>query len=101
VPNTSLESDERIYVFREHEQVTLGAPLEVDGYLPRSYNGSGDLEQRQLSAGTELRSYFLHFDPTSGSSGSAVNKQGHLTFPEPIVAVIARSKYLDKSETAR
>ena len=98
VPNTSLESDERIYVFREHEQVTLDAPLEVDSYLPRSYDGSGDLEQRRLPAGTELRSYFLHFDPSSGSSGSAVNKRGRLTFPAPIVAVIAKSKSLDASD---
>lgn len=98
VPNSSLESDERIYVFREHEQVTLDAPLDVDGYLPRSYDGSGDLEEARLPAGTELRSYFLHFDPASGSSGSAVNKQGRLTFPEPIVAVITASKYLDASD---
>lgn len=102
VPNSSLESNERVYVFREHEQVTLDAPLDVDGYLPRSYggsyDGSGDLEEARLPAGTELRSYFLHFDPASGSSANAVNKQGRLTFPEPIVAVITASKYLDASD---
>lgn len=69
VPNSSLESDERIYVFREHARVTLDAPLEVDGYLPNSYDGSGDLVQRRLPAGTEVRSYFLHFDTTDLSAG--------------------------------
>lgn len=98
VPNSSLESDEQIYVFREHAQVTLDAPLNVDGYLPSSYDGSSDLVEHRLPAGTEVRSYFLHFDPASGSSGSAVNKKGQLIFPEPIVAVIAESNYLDASD---
>ncbi|PQJ35915.1 hypothetical protein BSZ35_16060 [Salinibacter sp. 10B] len=98
VPNSSLESDEQIYVFREHPRITLDAPLEVDGYLPNSYDGSGDLVQRRLPAGTEVRSYFLHFDPASGSSGSAVQKTGRLIFPETIVAVIAESEYLDASD---
>jgi hypothetical protein len=100
VPNTSLESDERLYVFREQAEQEVSPSLVVNARGAGTYGSPGDLAEAQLPAGARVQSYFLHFDVVGGTGGSVVHKQGRVTFAEPIVAVITKSRHIDASDEA-
>lgn len=89
-----LESDDFILLFEEQAAVTLARPLPVTFSDPGRY----DLfrgKSKRLAAGTRVSSYLLHFDSIMRNGRShRLRLDGSVTFPRPILGVIAAGKQL-------
>lgn len=89
-----LESDDFILLFEEQVAVTLARPLPVTFSDPGRY----DLfrgKSKRLAAGTRVSSYLLHFDSVMLNGRShRLRLDGSVTFPHPILGVIAAGKHL-------
>lgn len=89
-----LESDDFILLFEERSAVTLARPLPVTFSDPGRY----DLfrgKSKRLAAGTCVSSYLLHFDSVMLNGRShRLRLDGSVTFPHPILGVIAAGKHL-------
>ncbi len=88
----ALTNDNKFYVFEERT-TTLGSDLQVDWFASNGgalSNGGGG----KISAGTQVTSYFVHFEPATKLS----TVSGNLTFSQKIIAVIFTSQNLADSD---
>lgn len=97
VPNDGPESDSVMYLVPEKKGYELKAPLAIDARTPDTLDGSGQLIEDSLAAGTTVDSYLLHFDK-AGSGTRDVRRQGTLTLPAPLVGLMTRGKTLDATD---
>ncbi len=79
----AYESSDSIAAFDEQQNVILSSDLSVDYLSSTSSTGT-------LSTGTQINSYFVHFDPVGSSTlvTDRVTLTGSLTFGEQIIALI-------------
>lgn len=97
VPNEGPESDSVMYLLPETTGYELKSPLAIDARAPDTLDGSGQLIDDSLAAGTTVDSYLLHFDKV-GSSNQDLQRQGTLTLSVPLVGLIIRGKHLSASD---
>jgi len=90
VRDDALESNDEIRVFTEKQNTLLGEDLSVDMTLPGSTITPGI-----VFAGTQVDSYFVHFDGVGNTSQSAF---GSITFDRAIIGVIFTDASLDSSD---
>ena len=93
----ALESNQYIRVFDESQDFTLGGDLYVNQLVTGGgiFNSDSLLTPGTISAGTEVQSHLVHFDPTRQQRLS-----GSMTFSEIIIGVIVRNwdKELENSD---
>jgi hypothetical protein len=84
----ATESADFVRVFRERQNFTLPADLEVDFAAPGLYDQPKDIPSPSpvLVAGTRVDSYFFHADPPTGKSSYVFD--GSVTFTTDILGVI-------------
>lgn len=89
-----LESNDFILLFEEQREVRLPRPLPVSFSEPGRYDGFRE-RSRRLPRDTAVTSYLLHFDslPVRGRP-RRLRLDGSVTFPRPILGVIAAGKLL-------
>ena len=79
------EDNTTIHLFVEQTDVSLAANVDVDMITPSTYDPPNGRTPGTIPMGTIVSSYYIHFDPVSGSDAS-----GSVTFGEPVLGVIAK-----------
>ena len=90
----ALESSSVARIFEEKGDLPLAADLLVDLSGPGAYP-PGTPTSSTISAGTRVRSYFLHFDPVGGNLARA---DGSMSFDANIFGIIYQSASLDSTD---
>lgn len=88
-----LQSSTTSFAFIESSGLTLAAPLDVDVTAPGSYTNQNNLSAGTIPAGTQIRSWMIHFDPTTSRT-----IDGAITFQRDILGLILESTPLDTSD---
>lgn len=83
VVTNATENSTTMLAFNEQQGVTLASSLSVDLLAQTSTAGS-------IAAGTDINSYFLHFDPvgTDGTQAAGSFLTGSITFDTQILGII-------------
>jgi hypothetical protein len=92
----ALESDTTILAFPEQQNVTLPDDITVDITLPGTspFNGVQNLSAGVIPAGTEVDSYFVHFDKV-GDSNSTVTAMGSIAFDSNVLGLLVLDNELN------
>ncbi len=90
-----FEDNNVAYLFTEHLNHTVPRDVTVDVVSPGLYDAESDLGTFTLLAGTQVNVYLLHSDPIGNGPR---DYYGSITFPFPILAVIARGRRLRLSD---
>lgn len=85
----AYQSDTEIRVFYERQEVT-GADVTVDVTNPGFVNSSGTLSPGVISSGTLMSSYYLVWDPATGTRRAG----GTVTFAQDILGIIVLTDHL-------
>lgn len=90
-----LTSDTDIFMFEE-KTVTLGSALTVDqdNIKGQTYGPNASVDQGSLAAGTEVTSYYVHFDPINASTSDTVT----WTFDREVIAILYSTANLDATD---
>lgn len=90
-----LESDRRIFVFQEVDDVLLSEALRVDVTASGAVDSASDLRDETIPAGTTVRSYLAHVDALTETAGALA---GTITFDADILGVVVSAERLDASD---
>jgi hypothetical protein len=92
----ALASNTQIFLFAEGTGITLGAALTIDVNAPGSYSNANlpAPGASQIAAGTQVDSYFVHYDVASGNQTNV----GSVTFDSNILGVLIYAAALDASD---
>jgi hypothetical protein len=90
-----LASDTQAFVFVEQACVTLTTGLAVDVINPAGTYSDVLTQRGVIPAGTQVDSYYVHFDQVQTSSGTV---SGTLTFDRPVLGLIYRTPTLNSTD---
>ena len=93
----NLESNSKVRMFQERSCYSLPSPVKVDITAPGRYEGNFTSTSSTISAGVEVDSYLLHFDPV-GSQNAATGGQV-IKFSEDILGIICLDAQLNASDS--
>ncbi len=90
------ESSTDARVFLERERVMVSAGQTLNAVTPGTrYRAYADFEDVVLETDTLARVYFVHLDSIGAE---ALNVEGSVTFPTPIVGIIGRSLTMEQTD---
>jgi hypothetical protein len=92
-----LEDNKVVRMFPERLCYSLPSPVKVDITAPGRYEGDFTSTSKTISAGVEVDSYFLHFDPVR-SQNTATGGQV-IKFSDEILGIICLDAQLDASDS--
>ena len=91
------EDNDTIFVFPEQQGAVLSSVVPIDVATPGTVTTSSDLVRGAIDAGTQVNSYFVHFDPV-GSPAAGLTTMGSLTFPYEVLGIQVVSDALDAGD---
>ncbi|GBC92291.1 hypothetical protein HRbin15_00756 [bacterium HR15] len=92
-----VQNDAHAWLFTEHVNLTLSQDETVNAVSPGVYDAESDLGSYLIPQGTKVNVYLLHSDPMGEPSQPRIY-QGSITFPFPILGVIAKGRRLRLSD---
>jgi hypothetical protein len=90
-----LTNDTQAFVFVEQACATLATGLAVDVINPAGTYSDVLTQRGVISAGTQVDSYYVHFDRVQTSSGTV---SGTLTFDRPVLGLIYLTPTLNSTD---
>ena len=87
VEQGELEDDNRAFIFLEKENFRLREILRVNVRGTGTFNTTGSISGGSISSGTEVNSYFIHFDRI-GQFANLGGVSGSITFDQDILGLI-------------
>ncbi len=87
VQQNDRTNNNRALLFTEQTNSTLASSMNVDAFLPGTYDASAAAAGRTLAAGRTVTSYFLHAD-VSDNAVTPTRMSGSITFNDKILGVI-------------
>ncbi len=94
----ALTSDDQAFVFEERRCATLAANLPVDVLNPTGTYGDTTAQPGVIPAGTQVDSYYVHFDQPGTAGTESVT--GTLTFDQPVLGIIFLTPTLNATDAA-
>lgn len=91
--NDAFQSSEYIRIFLERERYV--DELEVNAVRLGTYNAYADFSDRTIRPYAGVRSFLIHYDQVGNS---AERLGGSITFEQPILGVIGRSRTLEATD---
>lgn len=98
----AMENDKLILVIPERRDFKLTSPVPVDIVDPGAYAGPDLIAPLEFvsNPGAKIRSYLLRYNPVGkGKPIAAKRFVGSVTFDRPVLAIIAASRKLNRSDT--
>lgn len=100
---SGLQSDDFMLLFAERKSAMVPSGQRANIVKAGSYSQPGKLSEVMVATGRRVDSYLLHFDafPTStarDARGSGVQLDGAVTFPRPVVAMMAVANTLQQTD---
>jgi hypothetical protein len=99
----ALENDNQILVIPERRDFRPAEPIPVDITSPGIYTGLSLMVPNKVTptAGTRVRSYLLRYNPLGQlkAPGTTRRFEGSVTFDRPVLAIIAASPKLNRTDS--
>jgi len=99
VSTDAFESNTAAWLFAEQQNVTLSQDIAVDISVPGTSPSGGvrNLSAGIIPAGTQIDSYFIHFDSVDGDAQNPVVVSGSVTFDRDVLGLMVLSDNLNPS----
>jgi len=98
----ALRDDTTIWAFAEQQNVLLAAPLTFSITQPGTSPSGGNINNSpgDVSAGTRVNSYYLHYESVTGTGNHNVLTSGSITFDTDILGIAIYNARLNQSDAA-
>jgi len=96
VEQGEVEDDDRAFIFLERENFRLREILRVNVRGTGTIDSSGEVSGGSIASGTEVNSYFIHYDRT-GQPATLSGVSGSVTFEQDILGLILLTNDINRS----